>query len=353
MEQIRQQQLNKKGTKKRILKRLRSRPKVAVSMLVFGSVLLLLTMAISVSFGAAEIALSTIWDSIRHFDESNPSHLIIYDLRMPRVLAAAFVGAFLAVSGVIMQGLTQNPLASPSIMGVTSGSAFMIAIAFAFFPGTSHYGLLLWSFSGAALGFGMVFGIGSFSKRGLTPVKLALAGAAVTALLQSLSTAIALQFNVARDVSFWYAGGVAGVRWQSIRAAFIIAIVGLVGAICLSRSLTVMSLGDEVAKGLGQRTGLVKFFCSLVVLLLTGAAVSIAGTVGFIGLVIPHITKRIVGIDYRWVIPCSAILGAWLLVVADVVARVINAPYETPVGALTALIGVPFFLMLARKEGRV
>lgn len=352
MEDFRRQQLHKQETKKRLLKRLRSHSNKASLLFMSLLCLLILTMGFSFVFGAAEVEWQTIYQAFTQFDETESGHLIIRDLRLPRIVAAALVGSFLAISGVIMQALTQNPLASPSIMGVSSGSAFMIAIAFAFFPGTSYQGLILWSFAGAAIGVGMVFLVGRFSKRGLTPVKLALAGAAVTALLQSLSTTLALQFNVARDISFWYAGGVAGVRGPSIQIGSVLLVIGFVAAMGLAQPMTVMSLGDEVARGLGQRTGLIKTLGMLIVLILTGAAVSIAGTVGFVGLVIPHMIKRLIGVDYRWVIPCSAVAGAWLLVVADIMARTINAPYETPIGAFTALIGVPFFLFLARREGR-
>lgn len=351
MEQIRKNQLTKKDTQKRLMKRL-SAPHPAALILALSVIALGVLMVASVSIGVSDIGWRTIVDSLFAFDETNTSHVILRDLRIPRILAASLVGAFLAVSGVIMQALTLNPLASPSIMGVTSGSAFMIAIAFAFYPQSNYYQLILWSFSGAALGAGMVFTIGSFSKRGLTPVKLALAGAAVSALLQSLSTIIALHFNVARDISFWYAGGVAGVRMESVRIVSIIALIGLTVAFGLSRSLTIMGLGEEMAKGLGIKISWIKLISTFVVLILTGAAVSIAGTVGFIGLIIPHISKKVMGMDYRWVIPSSAVFGAGLLVLADIVARTINQPYETPVGALTALIGVPFFLFLARKEGR-
>jgi iron complex transport system permease protein len=351
MEQIRKDQLTKKETQKRLMKRL-SAPHPAALILISSIAVLILIMVASISIGVADIGWRDILESFTAFDSSSTSHVIIRDLRIPRILAAALVGAFLAVSGVIMQALTLNPLASPSIMGVTSGSAFMIAVAFAFHPQSSYWQLILWSFAGAGLGTGMVFLIGSFSKRGLTPVKLALAGAAVSALLQSLSTIIAIHFNVARDISFWFAGGVAGVRMESVRLIGILAFAGLIAAFALSRSLTIMGLGEEMAKGLGIRIGWIKFISVLVVLLLTGAAVSIAGTVGFIGLVIPHIAKKVMGMNYRWVIPGSAVFGAGLLVLADIAARTINPPYETPVGALTALIGVPFFLFLARKEGR-
>lgn len=329
-----------------------SRPLVASFILFLGVALLLLGLAASISFGAANIDLKTVWTAVFQFDEELTSHLIIQELRMPRAIAAALVGAFLAVSGAIMQGMTRNPLASPSIMGITAGSAFMIAIAFAFYPGTSYVGLMVWSFAGAGMAAAIVFTIGSLAKGGLSPVKLALAGTAVGALLSSISSAIAIRFHVAQDISFWYAGGVAGTKWISIQLMIPIAVIGLGIAFMLARSITVLSLGDDVAKGLGQRTVVVKVLGTLVVLLLTGAAVSVAGTVGFIGLVIPHITRFLVGVDYRWIIPCSAILGALLLVLADIGARMINPPFETPVGAITAMIGVPFFLYLARSERR-
>lgn len=332
--------------------KLTSRPIMATIILFVGLIVLVLSGALSISFGAADINLKTVWTGVFEFDPNLTSHQIIQELRMPRVIAAALVGAFLAVSGAIMQGMTRNPLASPSIMGVTAGSAFMIAIAFAFFPGTSYIGLMIWSFVGAGLGVGLVFTIGSFSKGGLTPVKLALAGVAVTALLQSISTAIAIHFNVAQDIMFWYAGGVAGTRWVMIQILIPVAIIGLILALLVAPSITVLSLGDDMAKGLGQRTAHVKIVGTIVVLLLTGAAVAVAGTIGFIGLVIPHITRFLVGVDYRWIIPCAAVLGALLLVLADLGARMINPPFETPVGAITAMIGVPFFLYLARREGK-
>lgn len=351
MEEIRRKQLTNKDVQKNLMKRLsHSHPTARV--LVVSVVLLVIFMITSLRFGASSLTWAVIYDAVTAFDATDTAHVILMDLRIPRVLAAAVVGASLAISGVIMQALTLNPLASPSIMGVTSGSAFMIALGFALFPQLTHFQLIYWSFLGAALGAGMVFSIGFFTKRGLTPVKLALAGAAVSALLQSLSTMIAIHFDVARDMSFWYAGGVAGVRMESVTVIALIAVVGLIGSLALSRSLTILSLGEEMARGLGLKIGWIKLVSLLIVLTLTGAAVSIAGTVGFIGLVIPHITKRIIGMDYRWVLPTSAVLGASLLVLADIGARVINPPYETPVGTLTAVIGVPFFLFLARKEGR-
>ncbi|GGD08702.1 FecCD family ABC transporter permease [Pontibacillus salipaludis] len=328
------------------------RPLVASLIIIAGTMAMLLGMAASVSLGAADIDLKTVWDGVFHYNEELTSHQIIQELRMPRAIVAALVGGFLAVSGSIMQGMTRNPLASPSIMGVTDGSTFMIAIAFAFFPGMTYLGLMSFSFVGAGIGAGIVFLVGAFSKGGLSPVKLALAGTAVGALLSALSSGIAIHYEVAQDMSFWYAGGVAGTQWLQVKFVFPVAIIGLALAFFIARSVTILSLGESVAKGLGQRTGMVKVLGTVVVLLMTGAAVSVAGSVGFVGLVVPHITRFLVGLDYKWILPCSAVLGGLLLVMADIGARMINPPYETPLGAITALVGVPFFLYLARKEGR-
>ncbi|MBB6451645.1 iron complex transport system permease protein [Salirhabdus euzebyi] len=328
-----------------------SRPIFATFILFGGIGLLILSIGISILYGAVDIRYHTIWQSLTNFDPASTSHQIIRGLRIPRALAAALIGAALAISGALMQGMTRNPLASPSIMGVTAGATFMMAIALVVMPGASNFVMMLWAFAGAGLGVGIVFGVGSISKTGLTTVKLALAGTAITAILTSLSSAIAIHFNVAKDISFWYAGGVSSVQWIHVQLLAPVALIGLIMAFFLAKSITVLNLGDDVAKGLGQQTLLIKALGIIVVLLLTGAAVSVAGTIGFIGLVIPHITRFLVGVDYRWIIPCSAVLGALLLVIADTASRMINPPFETPVGTVTALIGVPFFLYLARREG--
>ncbi len=183
-------------------------------------------------------------------------------------------------------------------------------------------------------------------------MRLVLAGAAVSALLTALSEGVAIHFRIGQDLAFWYAGGVSGTTWINLAIMSPWVIIALIGAFILSRSITLLSLGDEVALGLGQRTGRIKFFGALIVLVLAGAAVSVVGAVGFVGLIIPHLTRFLVGHDYRWIIPCSIILGSLIMVVADLAARMVNPPHETPIGALIALIGVPFFLYLARKGGR-
>lgn len=320
--------------------------------LVFGIILIIIFISASIAYGAADIQFATVWEAVTHYNSKLASHQIIQEIRLPRAIGAVLVGALLAVSGAVMQGLTRNPLASPSIMGVTDGAAFAIVIVLSFFPTVTLLGLTFSSLAGAGLGVTLVFTIGAFSKGGLTPVKLALAGVAVGSMLSAISSAFALHFQVAKDMSFWYAGGLTSISWTSIKILSISGLIGLVLAMLISRSITILSLGEEVSKGLGQNPLLIKTLGVIVVLVLTGAAVSVAGAVGFIGLVIPHISRFIIGSDYRWIIPISAVLGGLLLVMADIASRMVNAPYETPVGAITAIIGVPFFLYLARGERR-
>ncbi|SFD37745.1 iron complex transport system permease protein [Lentibacillus persicus] len=311
-----------------------------------------ISIGFSVSFGAADIHLSVVWQAVFNFNENLTSHQVIQELRLPRALAAVMTGAFLAVSGAVMQGLTRNPLASPSIMGVTHGAAFALVVVMAFYPAVSNFGMTIASFAGAGIAVILIFMIGSFSPGGLTPVKLALAGVAIGTLLSSLSSVIALHFQLEKQLGFWMAGGLAGTDWTSNRILLISGVIGMLIALIISKSMTVLNLGEEVAAGLGQNTILIKIMGILTVLLLTGAAVSVAGAIGFIGLIIPHMTRFIIGTDYRWVIPVSALFGALLLVLSDVVSRMINAPYETPVGAITSILGVPFFLYLARGAKR-
>ncbi|CAJ1000786.1 FecCD family ABC transporter permease [Brevibacillus thermoruber] len=331
---------------------MQTRPVLALFILLGGLILLALGLTLSISVGAADIHLLTVWEAVFHFQPDLTQHQIIQELRLPRALCGAMVGAGFAVAGAIMQGMTRNPLADPGLLGVNAGSGFALALCFALWPGLPFPYVILFSFLGAGLGAGLVYGIGSLAKGGLTTVRLALAGAAVSALLVALSEGVAIYYQVGQELAFWYAGGVAGTTWLHIRIMFPWIVAGLIAALMLSRSITVLSLGEEMAAGLGQRTGRVKLAGAVIVLILAGAAVSTVGMIGFIGLVIPHVARFLVGVDYRWIIPCSAVLGSLLMVFADIGARMINPPYETPVGALISLIGVPFFLYLARRERR-
>lgn len=329
-----------------------SRPWAAWLIIAGGTGLLAVMMAFSTTRGAAEIPLSSVWNALFHFNTQDTQHLIVVDLRLPRVLASALVGAAFAVAGAVMQGMTRNPMADSGLMGLNAGAGFALSICFAFFPGLSYMRLILFSFMGATIGAGLTYGIASLRRGGATPMRLVLSGAAVSALLAALSQGIALYFDVAQNIMFWTAGGVAGSNWEQIRIMTPWLTCGVLGAIALSRSISIMSLGKDVAKGLGLNTMLINFLCAVVVLMLAGASVTVIGAVGFVGLIVPHLSRFLVGMDYRFIIPSSAVAGSLLVVLADLGARTLNPPFETPIGALIALIGVPFFLYLSRKERR-
>ncbi|SFU85929.1 iron complex transport system permease protein [Alicyclobacillus macrosporangiidus] len=317
-----------------------------------GMAALVLAAGLSVAAGASNLSLHTVWQTLMGHRPGSIEEQIVWGLRIPRTLCAILTGSSFAVAGAIMQGMTRNPLADAGLLGLNAGAGLALAICFALAPGLSYLNLTGCGFAGAAMGAGLVFGIGSLSPRGLTPVRLTLAGAAVSTLFTALSEAVAIHFQVGQDLAFWYAGGIAGARWLQVKLLFPWVIAALTGALLMARSVTLLSLGDDVAAGLGQRTGWVKMACALIVLVLAGGAVSVVGSVSFVGLIIPHIARRLVGVDYRQIIPASALLGSLLMLLADVAARMVHPPYETPVGALIALIGVPFFILLIRRGGK-
>nr|WP_225442820.1 iron ABC transporter permease [Paenibacillus lycopersici] len=329
-----------------------SRPRTAIATIVLGLLLLVAGIGISVSFGAADIGFLTVWDAIFHYNPDLTPHQIIQELRLPRVLGCVMVGASFGVSGAIMQGMTRNPLADSGLLGLNAGAGFALAICFAFFPGLPYAYLILFSFVGAALSAVVVFALGSLAVGGLTPIRLLLAGVTLTALLTAFSEGLQLYYRIGQDMAFWFAGGVAGTRWIHLKIMFPWIAIALAGAIALSRSITLLSLGEDIAKGLGLRSGPVKAAGTIIVVVLAGSAVSVVGAVSFVGLLAPHVARKLVGIDYRWIIPASAVLGAVLVTFADLAARTVRPPYETPIGALISLIGVPFFLYLANKERR-
>ncbi|KPC77271.1 ferrichrome ABC transporter permease [Thermoactinomyces vulgaris] len=329
-----------------------SRPIIGTTVLGSGIVLLMLSMAFAISVGAADIDFFTVWRSIFDYDSTREADQIIVSLRLPRELAAAAVGAALAVSGSIMQGMTRNPLADSGLLGLNAGASLALACVFAFYPSATYLSVMIVSFIGAGIGAAMVFGLGSLKRGGLTPLRITLAGAAVSALLSAIAEGIALYYKLSQELTFWTAGGVSGTNWVQLKWLLPVVGVGIMIAIMFSKGLTVLSFGEEIAKGLGQHTLLTKTVLMCVVLILAGAAVSIAGAIAFVGLMVPHMVRFLVGTDYRWIIPCSAIFGGVLMVLADTAARLVNAPYETPVGAIVSMVGVPFFLYLARRGGR-
>lgn len=313
------------------------------------TVALLLTMLASIAFGAADIDAQTVWQAIVAFNPEDTNHLIIQTLRLPRAVTAALVGASLAVAGAIMQGLTRNPLADPGLLGIEAGAAFAVVGAVFLFQINSLSTYAIFAFAGGGVTAIAVYLLGSLGRGGPTPLKLTIAGAAISALISSLTTAVLL-FNqrTLEEVRFWLVGSVAGRDFGLISQALPYVAVGLGVALVMGRQITTLSLGDDVAKGLGQNTAWIKGLCAVAVVLLAGASVALAGPVGFVGLVIPHVVRFFVGVDYRWILPYSVLLGGTFLVTSDVIGRVIARPSELAVGVMTALIGGPVFVALVR-----
>jgi iron complex transport system permease protein len=314
-------------------------------------ILLILVMLLSIAIGSKQIPLSAVIDALRHYNESNTDHVIVRSLRVPRTLIGLMVGAALGLSGALMQGVTRNPLADPGILGVNGGAALFVVGGIYWF-GLSTLTAYVWlAFAGAAAASVAVYFLGSLGREGATPVKLALAGAALTAMLGSLTTALLIgDVDTFDQFRFWSVGSFAG-RGSDVAAQvapFIL--VGIVLSLFCGRVLNAMSLGDDVAKSLGQRVGLARLFVAVVVVLLCGAATAAAGPIGFVGLTIPHVARLVTGPDYRWMLPYSMLLAPILLLGSDVIGRVVALPGELQVGIVTAVLGAPFFIILVRRR---
>jgi iron complex transport system permease protein len=313
---------------------------------------LLMSIFWAISSGAKELSLATVWSAVFHYDPTLTAHQIMHEYRIPRVLGAVVTGMAFAVAGALMQGVTRNPMADTGILGVNAGAAFVVALSFAFMPGLSYTQLMLMSFMGAALSTLLIVLLGSATQGGLHSIRLTIAGAVVAAILHSFSSGIAIYYDLSQDLAFWYAGGVAGVKWEHLKVLAPLVFLVIVWATTMGRSISFLSLGDETAASLGIHTGTIKVLGMTAAVILAGASVSAVGSIGFVGLVVPHIARRFIGVDYRKIIPFSALLGAILLVWADFASRMVNPPREFAIGAMVALVGVPFFLYLARKERR-
>ncbi|MGO4788533.1 FecCD family ABC transporter permease [Paenibacillus sp. 2KB_20] len=319
--------------------------------LIAGIIVFIGTFVVAMVFGAAETSIKDVWFALTTSMEGEKLSLL-REIRLPREVAAILVGAALAVSGAIMQGITRNPLADPGLLGLTSGANAALAFTLAFLPGANYFGIMVACFIGAAIGAVMVFGIGAMRKGGFSPLQMVLAGSAVSAFLYAIAEGIGIYFKLSKDVSMWTAGGVIGTSWGQLQTIFPFILVGIIIAIALSRQLTILSLSEEVAVGLGQNIAAIKGILFVVIVLLAGTSVALVGNLAFLGLMIPHIVRGIVGTDYRHVIPMSALVGAIFMLFADTVGRTLHAPYETPVAALIAIMGLPFFLFIVRKGGR-
>ncbi|EGQ8098412.1 iron chelate uptake ABC transporter family permease subunit [Vibrio parahaemolyticus] len=285
------------------------------------------------------------------FDEGNMRHQILATLRAPRTYAGLLIGASLAVSGVLMQGLTRNPLASPSILGINAGAACFMALASIGVPFFSQLNPIINAVFGALLSGGAVMLLGGFFSARSHPLRLVLAGIAISALLIGLTRAsVILADDMAYSVLHWLTGSLSAVDSQQWLQLWPLATLGLVLAMGLARNLNLLALGDEVAVGLGGNIRLTRLISGLAVVLLAGTSVAIAGPIGFVGLLVPHLVRPIVGHNYHILIPVSALCGAALVTWSDALSRAIAFPAETPVGVITALLGTPCFIAIAMRK---
>lgn len=322
---------------------------VRLAWLFAGLVLLVTLGAASLAFGARDVSLTEIFAALGGGAEGVGEAAVT--LRMPRTVLAMLVGAALALSGCAMQAITRNPLADPGILGVSSGAALAVVIGIAFFSLSNPYSYIGVATLGAAGASAFVYAVGSMGRGGATPLKLALAGAASAAAFSSLVSAILLpRVDILETFRFWQIGGVGGASWD--RILVVAPFLGLGALICLisARGMNSLALGDDMAAGLGVRVGQTRLLAAVGAVILAGAATAIAGPIGFVGLVVPHLCRLLVGTDHRWLLPFSAIAGAALLTLADVIGRIITRPEEIDVGIVTAFIGAPVFIWIVRRQ---
>ncbi|MDD2213176.1 MAG: iron ABC transporter permease [Oscillospiraceae bacterium] len=312
------------------------------------------SIAVSVRFGIAGGSWQDLSGSLWTARSSlSPTGAIMLQMRLPRVVAAAACGAAFASAANLMQGLTLNPLADAGLLGINAGAGLLLALAEILWPGHPAGISMLAAFSGALLAVLLVYSLGQSRSRPQSPLRLILAGAAVSALLTALTQALALSFNLSKELSFWTSGSLSGVTWQGLKLTLPGLAVASLLSLPLSGFLSVLALGQSSAQALGINLKRLRLAGLALVLVLAGSSVMLAGGIAYLGLIVPHIARRLTGADYRRQMPATGLLGASLLVWADLAARLINAPYDTPVGALVSLLGVPVYLILIRKNRAV
>ena len=337
--------------RREIRRGLLTRPSLRSLGLVASLTALAAVLVCSIAVGSKPIPLHTVLDALFHYDSSSNDHLIIRSLRIPRTVVGLMVGAALGLAGAVMQGVARNPLADPGILGVEAGASLFVVVAIHSFGIASVLGYVWFAFAGAAFTSVVVYALGSLGREDATPVKLALAGSAITAVFGSLTTAV-LMIDVATldQFRFWAVGSLAGRDSTVATHLAPFFITGTLMALVSGRVLNALALGDDVARSLGQRVGTARLFSAVSVVLLVGAATAAAGPIAFVGLTVPHVARAITGPDYRWVLSYSAVLAPILLLGSDIIGRVVARPAELQVGIVTALVGAPFFVTLVRRR---
>lgn len=329
--------------------RRRTRPRLAMLLL---TLMLIVGSLIHLGLGARWIAPQTVLQALIEYDPRNFDHRIIVDLRLVRLAAALLIGAALGVAGVLLQTVIRNPLGEPHILGLNAGASLAVVA-------TSALGLSVGDFPaarpltaacGAALLFGGVMALASAGRGGATPLRITLCGVAISAFASAVTAAILiLDEQTLLAMRTWLAGDLAGLNWATLQAALVPALSGMGLALLLAPRLNVLALGDKVAMGLGVNLVQTRLLGLAAIALLCGAAVAVAGPIGFVGLVVPHVVRRLITQDIRLALPLAAPVGALVLVLADIAARTIVAPQELATGAMTALVGAPLFIFIAAR----
>ncbi|MEV3988481.1 iron chelate uptake ABC transporter family permease subunit [Streptomyces sp. NPDC049837] len=318
--------------------------------LLVGLGALLLIALLSVWVGTRDIPFTSTWSVLWQPDGSEAS-VIIHDYRIPRTLLGLLVGLGLGLSGALMQALTRNPLADPGLLGVSLGASTGVVVAMAFLGVGSALGYVWFAFLGAAIASFVVYLLGSSGRTLATPDRLVVAGAAVTAVLYAFNSAVMLLNPRAFDqFRFWTVGALAGRNYDVVYVVLPFVVIGLVIALALAPSLNALAMGDQMGRALGVNVGRTRVLGAVAVMLLCGAATAAAGPITFVGLVVPHMARFIVGPDQRWVMAYSMLIAPILLVGADTLGRVLGAPGEVQVGIVTAFIGAPLFIALCRRR---
>ncbi len=312
-------------------------------------VVLVLLAGTSLAVGARDVPLGSVWRALTAFDPANGDHAVVH-ARIPRTVLGLLAGGALGLAGAAMQGVARNPLADPGIIGVNAGAALAVVTGIYLFGVTTFSGYIWFAFLGASAAAVVVYLIASLGRDGATPVKLALAGAALSAGLSSLMNVILVSSQDTLDrFRFWQVGGIAGRDWSVLLPGLPFLAAGALIVLLAGRSLNSLALGDDVARGLGQRVGLSRAVTALGIVLLCGTATALAGPIGFVGLVVPHAVRFLTGPDYRWILPFSLVAAPVLLLGADIIGRVALLPGEVPAGIMTALVGAPVFVWLIRR----
>lgn len=324
-------------------------PKYFIEILIICIVLLCICIVASLVFGARVVRFNELMDGL--FTQNTDSFgANVVRKRISRTVFSLCCGAALGVSGALMQSVTRNPLADPSILGVNTGASLFVVCGIAFLNITTANQYIWLALAGAAITAVFVFGIGSMGRGGATPIKLVLAGAATSAALASLVSAIMLpRSHVMDQMRFWQVGSVGSGSWSAITTFLPFLIAGIVIALVTAPALNALALGDDVATGLGVKTGVLRLVTAFAGVILCGAATALAGPIGFIGLLATHVIRLLLGPDLRFVIPMSAIAGAIILTISDVFGRLISSPGELEVGVVTAFIGAPILIILAMR----